>query len=83
MDSVIIVASEFYFYKLPVFLRNVRIKLSVSISHVYSFLHVYVFCDYNASRSIESLCLIVSNNYSESAKYDKNRQRKNQRLTIL
>jgi len=35
------------------------------------------FCDYNASRSIERLCLIVSNNYSESAKYDENQQTKN------
>jgi len=40
-------------------------------------------CDYNASQSIESLCLIVSNNYSESAKYDENQQTKNQRLSIL
>jgi len=31
------------FYKLPVFLRNVRIELSVSIAHVYSLSHVYVF----------------------------------------
>jgi len=43
MDYVIIVASKFHFYKLHVFLRNVRIELSVSIAHVYSFLHVYVF----------------------------------------
>jgi len=40
-------------------------------------------CDYNASRSIESLCLIVSNKYSESAKYDENQQTKIQRLSII
>jgi len=31
------------------------------MSHIYSFLHVYVFGDYNAFRSIESLCRMVRN----------------------
>jgi len=45
----------------------------------YTFIHfcTYMFvCDYNVSRSIESLCLIISNTYSESAKYDENQQTK-------
>jgi len=52
----------------------------------HTFIHFYTymfFCDYNASWSIESLCLIVSNNYSESAKCDENQQTKNQRLSTL
>ena len=38
--------------------------------------------DYNAFRSIETLCCMVSNNFSEIAKYN-DQQIKNQRLSIL
>jgi len=41
------------------------------------------FCDQNAFESMASFCWMVSNNYSETVKYDEKQQTKNQRVSIL
>jgi len=41
------------------------------------------FCAHNAFVSTASFCRMVSNNYSETVKYDEKQQTQNQRVSIL